>query len=323
MERLDHFMAKANAAYYASHDPFQDFTTSPEIAQAFGEVLGAWAAVVWQGMGRPAPVLLAELGPGRGTLMGDALRAVAKVAPGFRAALQVHLVETSPRLRAEQARRVPGATWRDRAEALPPGPAIVIANEFLDALPIRQFVRRDGAWAERFVADGRFVERPATYGGEAVPEAGVVELGEAALDVVSSLAARLARQGGAALFLDYGSASGGAGESLQAIRAGRFADPLAAPGEADLTAHVDFAALAEAARRAGAAVWGPIPQGVFLARLGLFQRTDRLARGQPPARAAALIQAAQRLAEPDRMGRLFKALCVAHPGLQAPPGFEE
>ena len=193
----------------------------------------------------------------------------------------------------------------------------------LDALPIRQFVRRGGAWAERFVADGRFVEQPASYDGEAVSEAGVIERGEAALDVVASLAARLARQGGAALFLDYGPASGGAGESLQAIRAGRFADPLAAPGEADLTAHVDFAALTEAARRVGAAVWGPIPQGVFLARLGLFQRTDRLARGQRPARAAALVQAAQRLAEPDRMGRLFKALCVAHPHLQAPPGFEE
>ena len=323
MERLDHFMARANAAYYAAHDPFQDFTTSPEIAQAFGEVLGAWAAIVWQGMGRPAPVLLAELGPGRGTLMGDALRAVAKVAPEFRAALQVHLVETSPRLRAEQAERVPGAAWHDGIESLPPGPMILLANEFLDALPIRQFVRRDGSWAERFVAGGRFVEQPASYDGEAVPEAGIVELGEAALDVVSALAVRLARQGGAALFLDYGPASGGAGESLQAIRAGRFADPLAAPGEADLTAHVDFSALAEVARGAGAAVWGPIPQGVFLARLGLFQRTDRLARTQPPARAAALVQAAQRLAEPDRMGRLFKALCIAHPALPTPPGFEE
>jgi NADH dehydrogenase [ubiquinone] 1 alpha subcomplex assembly factor 7 len=323
MERLDHFMARANAAYYASHDPFQDFTTAPEIAQAFGEVLGAWAAIVWEGMGRPAPVLLAELGPGRGTLMSDALRAVAKVAPAFRAALQVHLVESSPRLRDEQAKRVPDATWHDRAETLPPGPAIVVANEFLDALPIRQFVRREGTWAERFVAGGRFVEQPSSYGGDTVPGSEIVELGEAALCVVSALAARIARQGGAALFLDYGPSGGEAGESLQAIRAGRFADPLAAPGETDLTAHVDFTALAKTAREAGAAVWGPIPQGVFLARLGLFQRTGRLARAQPPARAAALVQAAQRLAEPDRMGRLFKALCVAHPDLHVPPGFEE
>jgi len=322
IERLDQFMARANAAYYANRDPFRDFTTSPEIAQAFGEVLGAWAAVVWESMGRPAPVLLAELGPGRGTLMADALRAVAKAAPTFRAALQVHLVEASPRLRAEQARRVPDAAWHEGIGTLPPGPMILLANEFLDALPIRQIVRRADGWAERFVEDGRFVERPASYDGEMPPEGAIIELGEAAHGVVAALAARLAREGGAALFLDYGPERSAPGESLQAIRAGRQADPLEAPGEADLTAHVDFAALARFAQAAGAASWGPIPQGPFLARLGLFQRTDRLARTQPPARAAALIQAAQRLAEPDRMGRLFKALCVAHPALPTPPGFE-
>lgn len=322
-ERLDRFMARANAAYYARHDPFQDFTTAPEIAQAFGEVLGAWAAIVWEGMGRPAPVLLAELGPGRGTLMADALRATAKVAPAFRAALEVHLVESSPRLRAEQARRVPDAAWHETPDTLPPGrPAILLANEFLDALPIRQLVRRGAGWAERFVtADGRFAERPAPHDADA-PEGAVIELGDAARNLVAALAARLARDGGAALILDYGPEQSAPGDSLQAIRAGRPADPLAAPGEADLTAHVDFAALTRTARAAGAAVWGPLPQGPFLARLGLFQRTDRLARTQPPARAAALIAAAQRLAEPDRMGRLFKALCIAHPSLPTPPGFE-
>ena len=322
IERLDQFMARANAAYYASRDPFQDFTTSPEIAQAFGEVLGAWAAVVWESMGCPAPVVLAELGPGRGTLMADALRAVAKAAPRFRGALQVHLVEASPRLRAEQARRVPDAQWHGGIETLPPGPLILLANEFLDALPIRQLVRRAGGWVERFVEDGRFVERPVSHDGGDVQEGAVVELGEAARDLVAALAARLAREGGAALFLDYGPERSAPGESLQAIRAGRYADALAAPGEADLTAHVDFAALAVAARDARARAWGPVPQGPFLARLGLFQRTDRLARSQPPARAAALIEAARRLAEPDRMGRLFNALCIAHPALPAPPGFE-
>lgn len=322
MERLDQFMARANATYYATHDPFQDFTTSPEITQAFGEILGLWAAVAWEAMDRPAPVLLAELGPGRGTLMSDALRAVAQAAPGFRAALRVHLVESSPRLRAEQARRVPGAAWHDLAAELPPGPMLLLANEFLDALPIRQLVRRDGAWAERFVADGRFVEQPAAYDGGDAAEGTIIEQGDAARETVAALADRLARQGGAALFLDYGPERSAPGDSLQAIRAGRSADPLAAPGEADLTAHVDFAALARTARDAGASAWGPVPQGVFLARLGLFQRTDRLARTQSPARAAALIQAAQRLAEPDRMGRLFKALCIAHPALPTPPGFE-
>jgi NADH dehydrogenase [ubiquinone] 1 alpha subcomplex assembly factor 7 len=322
MERLDQFMARANATYYATRDPFQDFTTAPEIAQAFGEILGLWAAVVWEAIGRPAPILLAELGPGRGTLMSDALRAAAQAAPGFRAALRVHLVESSPRLRAEQARRVSDAVWHESLGTLPPGPTILLANEFLDALPIRQLIRRDGTWAERFVADGRFVERPAAYDGNAAAEGTVIELGDAARETIAALASRLAREGGAALFLDYGPERSAPGESLQAIRAGRSADPLAAPGETDLTAHVDFAALARAAREAGAAAYGPIPQGPFLARLGLFQRTDRLARTQPPARAAALIQAAQRLAEPDRMGRLFKALCIAHPALPTPPGFE-
>lgn len=323
IERLDRFMARANAAYYANRDPFQDFTTSPEIAQAFGEVLGAWAAVVWESMGRPAPVLLAELGPGRGTLMADALRAVAQAAPAFREALQVHFVEFSPRLRAEQARRVPNATWHDAIEALPQGPMILIANEFLDALPIRQFVRRGGGWAERFVAEGRFREQHAEIAAPyETHEGDVVEMRDQAWNLVNGIASRLARTGGAALFLDYGPERSAPGDTLQAIQAGRFSDPLAAPGDADLTAHVDFATLVQAAQVAGAAAFGPVPQGPFLACLGLFQRTDRLAHTQPPARAAALVQAAQRLAEPDRMGRLFKALCIAGPALPMPPGFK-
>ncbi len=158
MERLDDFMARANAAYYATRDPYADFTTSPEISQVFGEILGLWAAVVWRGIGRPDPVLLAEAGPGRGTLMADALRAIARAAPDFAAALRLHLVETSPRLRELQARALPGATWQNSLDDLPPGPLLLLANEFLDALPVRHFVRRGEGWAERFVADGRFVE---------------------------------------------------------------------------------------------------------------------------------------------------------------------
>jgi NADH dehydrogenase [ubiquinone] 1 alpha subcomplex assembly factor 7 len=339
MERLDRFMARANAAYYATRDPYADFTTAPEITQVFGELLGTWAAVVWEMIGRPDPVLFAEAGPGRGTLMADALRAAARVAPAFRAGLRLHLIEASPRLRARQAALLPDAQWHEHAAELPSGPLILIANEFLDALPIRQFVRRGDGWTERFVENGSFVERRTEaiplaqplprHGGEGrdeearAGEGDVLELCEPARELAAALGKRAAREGGAALFIDYGAARSTPGESLQALRHGRPADPLAEPGEADLTAHVDFQAIAEAARSAGAAVQGPVPMGPFLVRLGLFQRTDRLARGQSPARAAALVAASRRLAEPMHMGRLFKVLAVADPRLPALPGLEQ
>ncbi|MBV9786121.1 MAG: SAM-dependent methyltransferase [Acidisphaera sp.] len=321
-------MAAANAVYYASHDPFADFTTAPEITQAFGEVLGAWLAVMWQDMGRPDPVLLAEAGPGRGTLMADARRAIGQVAPDLRRALRLHLIETSRRLRAAQAKRLADAAWHNSLADLPDGPLLLLANEFLDALPIRQFVRRGAGWTERHVRDGRLVELPAAGPPPSDPrrdacESAVVEICPPAVELAQALGARLAGQGGAALFLDYGPERSAPGESLQALRGGRPADPLAAPGEADLTAHVDFQTFAAAARAGGAAVHGPLPQGVFLTRLGLLQRTDRLARTQPPRRALALIEAARRLVEPDRMGRLFKAVAVCHPRLGPPPGFAE
>ncbi len=318
VERLDAFMARANAAYYAARDPFADFTTAPEISQVFGELLGLWAAVVWQSMGAPARVILAEAGPGRGTLMADALRAITRMVPDFRAALELHLVETSPRLRAVQAARLPGAIWHDRLETLPDGALLLLANEFLDALPIRQFVRRGAGWTERHVEDGHFVERPADPPALAAEDGEVVEICEPARAIAAALGARLAAQGGAALLLDYGPARSAPGDSLQALRAGQPADPLAEPGAADLTAHVDFQAFAAAA--APAAVHGPAPQGLFLARLGLFQRSGVLARQNPP-RAAALMDAARRLAEPDRMGQLFKVLALCHPALPTPPGF--
>lgn len=366
-ERLDRFMARAVAAYYAGpRDPFGqtgDFTTAPEISQAFGECLGLWAAVTWALMGRPDPVLLVELGPGRGTLMADALRAAAEVAAPFRAALRVHLVEASPRLREAQRARLGGAVaaWHDDVTRVPPGPAIVLANEFFDALPIRQFVRRGAGWAERFVADGAFVERPVGAGhaptppsnladgaaleaGRAVaaedampplpadaPGGAVQEVSDAGRALAAALAARLKAQGGAALALDYGPAAGGFGDSLQAMRGHRAADPLAEPGTADLTAHVDFAALAAAARAAGAAVHGPLPQGLFLGRLGLTSRAAMLAAaaqrdtqttGQGRERAGLILSGAERLVAPERMGRLFKALCLCDPALPPPPGFE-
>jgi SAM-dependent MidA family methyltransferase len=284
IERLDAFMARAGAAYYEAADPYADFTTAPEISQAFGEVLGLWAAVVWQMLGRPTPVLLAEAGPGRGTLMADALRAIGQAAPDFGAALCLHLIETSQRLRAIQAARLPPALWHDQAQMLPDGPLLLLANEFLDALPIRQFIRGASGWTERYVQDGRPVDRPAPRPtkGSGAAEGTVIELCEAGLALADWLGARVTMQGGAALFLDYGAAEPATGDSLQALQQGRPADPFVAPGTADLTAHVDFSAIAAAAREAGAAVHGPIPQGLFLARIGLFQRTDR-AGPRPPA----------------------------------------
>jgi SAM-dependent MidA family methyltransferase len=319
MDRLDVFMARANSAYYATHDPFADFTTAPEIAQVFGELLGAWAAVTWQAMGAPDPVLLVEAGPGRGTLMADAQRAVRRVAPAFARACRVHFIETSERLRLVQARVVPDAAWHADLAALPAGPAIVLANEFLDALPIRQFERRDGVWFERHVRDGRFVLVPAAPHGEA-PEGAVAEVSEAGVAWVYALSARLVAQGGAVLILDYGRDAPGFGDSLQALRGGRPADPLDAPGQADLTAHVDFPALMRAAEGAGAVCHGPAAQGDFLHALGLRVRTQRLAAANP-GRAAALMEAADRLARPARMGQLFKVLAITAPGVPPPPGF--
>ena len=328
-ERLDRFMARAVAAYYAGRDPLGrdgDFITAPEISQAFGECLGLWAAVCWQMMGAPPRILLAELGPGRGTLMADALRAVREVLPAFAQAAEPHLVEASPVLRAAQRAKLPDAQWHDRAEDLPEGPLLLLANEVLDALPIRQFVRQDGTWRERWVQDGAFllreiVEPPATDLPEGMPDGTVREVCAPALSLAGWLAGRLARQGGAALFIDYGHTAGGSGDSLQAVRRHEPVAPLAGPGTADLTAHVDFQALAGAARAGGAAAHGPVPQGMFLRRLGLGQRAAMLAAANPR-QAQAHLAAANRLTAQEAMGLLFQALAITPPGFPIPPGFE-
>ena len=322
-------MARANAAYYATRDPFADFTTAPEISQVFGELLGAWCVVVWRSMGRPDPVLLAEAGPGRGTLMADALRLAARTAPDFARALRLHLIETSPRLRAAQrAALQPDAepTWHVSLESLPDGPLILLANEFLDALPIRQFQRGPDGWLELHVEHGRPVllpsaSPPGPAGSRAVPPQGWIEACMPAVDFVSRLETRLAVQGGAALLMDYGPGTPGHGDTLQALKDGAPADPFGPAGEADLTAHVDFPALRAAACLAR--VHGPVPQGRFLTALGLFARIERLAQAQPPGQGGALVAAAHRLADPARMGTLFKVMALCHPSLPVPPGFEE
>ncbi len=302
-ERFDHFMARANAAYYAAHDFAADFATAPELSQVFGEILGAWAKIVWQMLGTPADISLVEAGPGRGVLMADALR----VWP----APAVHFLETSPRLRAAQAALVPQAHWHENLKSLPPGPMILLANEFLDALPVRQFIRRETGWMERYVADGAYVELPADAELPDDPVGSVRELGAAALDFCKQLAAR----GGIGLFIDYGPQQSAAGESVQAIAGGKYADPLAAPGQADITAHVDFAAIARSVN-----AQGPVQQGLFLSRLGLHQRSAILAQKHPE-KALDLRLAVARLTAPEAMGSLFKVLAVCPPHFPTLPGF--
>ncbi|MDX7951153.1 SAM-dependent methyltransferase [Lichenihabitans sp. Uapishka_5] len=325
--------------YYRTRDPLGaagDFTTAPEISQMFGELLGLWAVTVWQAMGSPAPVCLVELGPGRGTLMADALRA-ARALPAFRTALDLHMVETSPVLRQAQQQALASveatATWHDDIGTLPPGPALMLANEFFDALPIRQFVRTDTGVHERLVglgADGRLafglspdpLTRQSRWPVPAPGATGVFEVSLAGEAIVRSLATRLVAQGGALLAIDYGSVTSGPGDTLQAVRRHGFVDPLAEPGEADITAHVDFAALGRAAADCGARVHGPVTQGALLLGLGLAERTAALSRARDPAQAATLSAAAERLAGPEPgMGHLFKAIAVTGPDLTAVPGF--
>jgi NADH dehydrogenase [ubiquinone] 1 alpha subcomplex assembly factor 7 len=304
-ERFDHFMARANAAYYEARDFGADFVTGPELTQVFGELLGAWAKTVWQMMGAPKDILLAEAGPGRGGLMADALR----VWPGVE---KVHFIESSARLRTEQAKRVPGAAWHDGLETLPQGPLILLANEFLDALPVRQFVRREAGWRELWVEDGRYAERETEMALPDDPVGSLREVNEAALAFCEACARRKA----VALFIDYGPMESAAGSSVQAIRDGAFADPLAAAGDADITAHVDFGAIKTLVH-----AQGPVKQNAFLTALGLFQRSDFLAQKHPHM-AERLRLAAQRLTAPEAMGSLFKCLLVCPKDFPTAPGFE-
>lgn len=320
------FMAAANAHYYATRDPLGaagDFTTAPEISQMFGELIGLWCADLWDRAGRP-DIAWVELGPGRGTLAADALRAMA------RAGLTppVHFVETSPVLRAAQAARVPGATWHDEVATLPDDrPLIVIANEFFDALPIRQLVRALDAWHERFVACQDVLFLP--IAGKRVPDAiippplrdappgSVIETSPASVAILRDLARRIAAQGGAVLVIDYGYEGPAIGDTLQALRDHRFANPFETPGEQDLTAHVDFATLAAAAQAEGTHVFGPVGQGTLLTALGIDARAAVLAKASPD-RAESI--AADRARLTGAMGTLFKALAITAPGWPVPAG---
>lgn len=330
--------------YYMQGDPFGragDFITAPETSQMFGELLGLWCAEIWRLMDRPDPFVLAELGPGRGTLMADALRA-ARVLPGFREAATVCLVETSPSLRAAQQRALEGwalegrtARWFENLLDVPEGPLILLANEFFDALPVHQIERRPEGWRERLVVsgDGGFALTlsprasaksaliPQPVAADA-PEGAIAEVAPAAISIAASIAERIALYGGAALIVDYGHASHRTGETLQGIRGHETRSFLENPGETDLSAHVDFAALTEAARH-DCAVYGPIPQGTLLQRLGIEARARQLTQKASDGQARDIEAALHRLIDPEEMGSLFKALAIAHPDLTPPPAFED
>ncbi len=309
-----------------------DFLTAPMVSQMFGELMGLWSAETWTRLGRPEAVSWVEMGPGDGGLIADALRAVAKAAPGFLKAAQLYLIEPSAPLRAAQRERLMGAAarphWIDALDGLPTDrPLILIANEVLDCLPARQFVRTEGGWAERMVGLGDgdglafgLVSRPLD---QIMPEAApgaILELCPAQEAMGAALGEIVARQGGAALLIDYGRAEPGFGDTLQALRGHRKISPLETPGEVDLTVHADFPAVMAAARAAGAQSAPVLTQAQLLVRLGIEARAQALARARPD-KAATIARQLERFIAPDQMGTLFKAACIHSDGFE-PPGFE-
>ena len=319
--------------YYATHSPVGargDFITAPEISQVFGELIGLWLTDLWQRSGAPDPVIVCELGPGKGTLMADLLRAAATV-PAFRRAIRVHLVETSMTLRAVQADglRTAMPTWHESLMTVPAGPLLLVANEFLDALPIRQFERQADGWHERCVgldarSDLAFVDGPklSAEGLAAWPTGSVAEHRPAARILARDLGQRLAQHGGAALFIDYGYFPPAPGDTLQAVVHHQRHDPLRDPGTADLTAHVDFADFAAAATAGGAHTWGPVSQARFLKALGIDVRGRRLTAGKDAQQQAQIESGCRRLLDETQMGTLFKALALTGRDAPTPAGFD-
>ncbi|WP_028467169.1 class I SAM-dependent methyltransferase [Nisaea denitrificans] len=324
--------------YYTTREPFGiagDFITAPEISQVFGELIGLWCAAVWQQTGSPSEITLVEFGPGRGTLMADALRA-ARIVPGFRDAIEVHLVEASPRLRALQRETLSGieVSWHDTAETLPSHPSLILGNEFFDALPIRQLIHRDGMWRERCIAwDNEsdalgWSDMPAPVqlirlvpSSLAPGEGDIFEICEDGRTVAEQIARHIAICGGAGLFLDYGHGESAFGDTFQALRSHQYAEELDRPGTADLTAHVDFNALLDSAASSGCTCFGTVTQGQFLSALGIEARVEALVGKASPAQVATIRSGARRLIEPTEMGTLFKAVAIAAPGVGALPGF--
>jgi len=328
--------------YYVSRDPLGregDFTTSPEVSQMFGELLGLWAASVWKGLGSPSLLRLIELGPGRGTMMADALRAL-RVLPPLYQMLNIHLVEINPVLRDKQKATLQAArnvSWHDSIDEVPDGPAIIFANEYFDVLPIHQVVKRETGWHERTVEiDGNgklgfgFAAEPTPRFEVLLPPlvraAPVGAVFEWRPDAeIMKIATRIRNQGGAALIIDYGHIRSDAGDTFQAIARHSFADPLKNPGQADVTAHVDFQALARAAEDIGARVHGPVPQGEFLQRLGIETRALGLMAKATHEVSEDISSALKRLIGGGRggMGSMFKVLAVSEPNLTSLAGLSD
>ena len=314
--------------YYATRPAFnQDFTTAPETSQVFGELIGLWAAHEWLAMGKPSPFHLIELGPGRGVMMSDALRAAASVA-GFNEAVRVSLVEASPPLRKEQSARLfqRQIHHAERLDAVPPGPSIVLANEFLDCLPIRQFVNANGAWRERQVGLDKSgslafgLGPPAELPDHVAPSGDEVEAAPALETFAAAIARRLNAHPGRALIVDYGPTNHSPGDTLRAYRSGQQVSPLADPGATDLTADVDFGRLIRLCAVQGLTTHGPVPQSDFLIRLGALQRADTLSRANPH-RAQETRATINKLVDPAEMGERFKVLAITSPGAEKPPAF--
>jgi len=307
---VDQFMGAANAHYYATRDPLGtagDFTTAPEIHQMFGELIGAALADVWTRAGQPSEAAYAELGPGRGTLASDALRVLRRA--GF--AGEVHLVENSPVLRVAQGKLLPEAIFHEGIGDVPEAPLLMVANEFFDALPIQQWIGEEERRI-RVTDEGRFAF---------TADGSVRESSPARAETAQALARRIAADGGAAIIIDYGYSGGERGDTLQAVRGHRFADPLDAPGEQDLTAHVDFASLAEAARSCGATASKVTSQGTWLEALGIGARAMALA-AKNPADTKSIAAARRRLCDEDEMGRLFKVMALSGKGWPQVAGLE-
>lgn len=331
-------LAHPEHGYYRNRDPFGeggDFITAPEISQMFGELVGLWAVAVWESLGAPNPVQLVELGPGRGTLMSDALRA-ANQAPAFLDALKVNFIETSPILGETQAAALSefGPSWHEDLTSLAAGPAIFIANEFFDALPIRQFERSVAGWQERLIGadsngDLQFQLSPPQHTNpyipstlETLPGGAVFEINTAAQGMVGEMTSRIVGEGGAALIIDYGYVEGSNVDTLQAVKEHAYHNVLQAPGDADITAHVDFSAISMAALDGGAQIYGPVGQGNFLRSLGIRERAQQLSANASERQAADIGSALNRLTAPDSMGDLFKVMALTSSGGPMPPGFQ-
>lgn len=341
--RLDEYIRIAltdpEHGYYVTGTPIGargDFITAPEISQIFGELIGLWCVDRWMAMGQASPVMLVELGPGRGVLMEDALRAASQASPAFCAAVRLHLVESSAPLRADQRARLGrfAPVWHARLDDVPTGPMLLVANEFFDALPVRQLRRFGDGWQEQFVVVdagerlfGRWRDVSSDVSRELhplyhrIPPTIVIEHAPERNACVRAIGRRLAAHGGAALMIDYAHRGGGVGSTLQSVRGHDRADVYAAPGAADITTHVDFLSLAREAAETGCRIDGPVDQGRFLLNLGLAERLDTLIQANPD-HAETLRNGAARLIDEEQMGRLFQALAVVHPSLGPTPGFQ-